>query len=103
MSYLYALRHKTTGRYLPRQASGQKGGTWVEPRLPDEQMPRFFHRERDAKTFLTVWCWGPQSHSSYQDISGDWVDEVDIKPDKAKEPRIKSEYEVVTIHWGVVE
>lgn len=98
MSYIFAIRHKPTGRYLPRPPSGQKGGSWVEPALPDTETPRFFHEKRHAKTFLTVWCQGPQVRAS----SFDWEYDGTIPdPKLAAEPRIKEDFEVVTIYWGV--
>jgi len=101
MSYLYALRHKPTGRFLPRPPSGRKGGSWVEP---SNETPRFFHRERDAKGFLTSWCQGPQINSYSTDWETGCEEYEGATPDikLAKEPRIRDEWEVVTIDWKVV-
>lgn len=98
---LFAIRHKPTGRYIPRPPSGRKGGSWAEPTPLDKQPPRFFHRERDAKGFLTAWLKGPVLARQYQTFDGDY--DVDIGPNikRAKEPRIKDEYEVVEIFWGI--
>jgi hypothetical protein len=97
---LYAIRHKPTGRFLPRPPSGQKGGTWVEP--TSDKIPRFFNKPSVARGFLSIWCKGPLVRAK----SVDWetgLDEVDIKPDltQAKEPRVKEDFEVVEIFWGV--
>jgi hypothetical protein len=75
MRLMYAIMRERDGRFLPAPPSGQKGGSWVEPACPTEQLPRMFRRERDAKGFLTVWLMGPQSRGSYQDMSGDFVEE----------------------------
>jgi hypothetical protein len=102
MRYLYALEHIPTGRMLPRPPSGQKGGSWVEPADPAEDLPRFFLRERDAKGFLTMWLKGPQvnmGHTNWEDGSVEYVPEA--VPSKAAEPRIRIEWHVVKIEWRI--
>lgn len=103
MRLMYAIMRDRDGRFLPCPPSGQKGGSWVEPADPAEHLPRMFKRERDAKAFLTVWLRGPIVLS----WSTDWetgIEDVvgqDHKPEKAKEPRIASEWRVVPIEWRV--
>ena len=104
MRYLYALEHIPTGRMLPRPPSGRRGGTYAEPIDPGQHLPRLFHRERDAKGFLTVWLRGPLRPC----FEADWESGVeeyvgnDHEPNLAKEPRIANDWRVVKIEWRIV-
>lgn len=103
MSHVFALRHKSTGRFLPRPPSGQKGGSWVEPTPPDKTVPRFFPTIGVAKGFLTQWLKGPVVVQHSLDYTGDDYISWENHPERSKEPRIRDEWEVVTIYWGVKE
>lgn len=72
---LFAIRHKPTGLYLPRIQS--RGSTHHEPTAPLKQA-RLFHRERDARGFLTVWLQGKQTQ--YQTYEGDYDIEIHLTP-----------------------
>lgn len=88
----FALRHKPTGLYLPRREA--KGATHREPTatLPTA---RFWHRERDAKGFLTIWLQGKQTvrpcQSSYESFGDDDI-EWNLEPVPSRK---KEEMEVV--------
>ena len=73
----YAIRHKPTGLYLPRREA--RGATHREPTAALQQA-RFWHRERDAKGFLTVWLQGKASMREYQDWQGDYDVEYSVDP-----------------------
>ena len=100
---LFAIRHTSTGRFLPPPKSGHKGGSWVEPCLPTDKQPRFFRRKQDAKAFLTVWSQGPQINGYSTDWETGEEEYAGAMPDPtmAAEPRIKSDYEIVQIFWGI--
>jgi hypothetical protein len=55
---LYAIRHHPTGLFLPRKEG--RGATHREPTARLSKA-RLFHRERDARGFLTVWLQGKQT------------------------------------------
>lgn len=103
MRYLYAIERITDGRFLGRPPSGQKGGTWVEPVDPAEELPRFFKRERDAKGFLTLWLKGPLQSRTYIDweTGNEEYQTPRHEPHRAQEPRIAADWRVVKIEWRI--
>jgi hypothetical protein len=94
----YAIRHKPTGLYLPRRET--KGATHREPTVHLKKA-RFFHRERDARGFLTVWLKGKQTvvpcQSSHESFSYD-----DIRWDLEPVPSRKAD-EMEVVAFEVVE
>lgn len=57
---MFALRHKSTGVFMPDKKGGA-GGTYVEPfkkRRRQKTTPRLFAREADAKAALSWWADG---------------------------------------------
>jgi hypothetical protein len=84
---MFAIRHSPTGLYLPRIQS--RGSTHREPTVQLKDA-RLFHRERDAKGFLTTWLQGKQTQkegpSSYESFTNDdvWI-EVEPVPTRKRE------------------
>jgi hypothetical protein len=85
--FMFAIRHRPSGLYIPRINS--RGSTHHEP-TAQLKTARLFHRERDAKGFLTTWLRGKQRQvegpSSYESFTNDdvWV-EVEPVPSRKRD------------------
>lgn len=94
----YAIREKTTGRFLPSRA---KAHTHSEPMDAADVPPRMFVTSKAARTALTFWAKGPVmqaapkgSHSSFLDLAGD----VDLTYSHSDCERNADDFEVVALN-----
>lgn len=87
----YAVRHKATGLFIPRLATGKRrGGSHLEP--SNEREPRLFHNKLSASAFLSNWCQGIMKTDEYINSSGNYEQTLKV----IKQPhRIRSEMEIV--------
>lgn len=54
--HAFAVRHRTTGRFLPQ--SFAYGSTYWDPNEESPGRPRLFHSERAARAFIVAWARG---------------------------------------------
>lgn len=95
---LFAIRHEPSGLTLPA-AKGRagRGGSWVEP---SAEPPRFFHSERSAKIYLTIWLQGQVECSrggGTYDAFGD-DDYYEVTQLKPVASRRREEMKIVCFH-----
>lgn len=80
--WLYAIRHKPSGNFLPDRPKGWRyGHTYTEPTPIGETIPRLFAKPGHAKLALRHWLAG---HHTARYSSSSWeipniLDEVDIE------------------------
>jgi len=87
------VRKRETGEFIPFPPGPARGGSFVEPCLPNpaarSTTPRFFRTQRCARNFLLQWLKGKHVRK-YEGESGDaWVEVVPVKG------RHAGDYEIV--------
>lgn len=59
--FVYAIREKATGKYIPNLRAGTKGGTHLE--FEETRKPRLFPSEGSARSFIGNWLQGKMSNN----------------------------------------
>ena len=105
----WAIRHKSTGRFMPQSSSKKHGYTHDEPvRMDSNWCPRLFGRKQDASTALTWWLKGETTGKwvggQFTNAFGDIGDNLDYDMHTLVCVDRKAEdMEVVQLKLGVVE
>ena len=92
---LYFIRHKPTGHYLPEPAGRMgRGGSWVEPKSPDDALPRIFVTKRSATNALASWLRDRVHHScGYDAYACEYYEDTEIE---AVVERKRDDMEIMT-------
>lgn len=97
----YVIKHLPTGKIIPcAMGRMDRGGSWVEPANPTEQLPRVFTAKRYAKGWLTTWLKGAVDQEMHRDWETGVIDDVclNIIP---KPHRKREEYKIVPISFRI--
>ncbi len=95
----YVIKHIPTGKIIPC-ANGRmdRGGSWVEPADPKENLPKVFTEKRYAKGWLTTWLKGSVETHMSRDYESGIVD--DIRNEIVPQPhRKRHEYKIVPVSF----
>ena len=95
----YAVRHKPSGKFIPRLETGKRrGGSHLEP--SSEREPRLFFNRLAARAFLSNWLQGIFKQSNYQGYDGDYIDTLQVipQPHRKKDEMEIVEFDLVETH-----
>lgn len=104
---VYALRHKSTGLYMPSRMGRTSRAGWShwEPlwqhtpqHKPHDTNPRIFFSEKSARNAQAMWeagAWGRVYEPLDFSIPNGFVEEVGLAPSRGIHPRAKGDLEIV--------
>lgn len=100
---LFAVRHKTTGKLLPK-LDGRGYSSW-EPDHPDPEKrwdhaltPRLFHSKQAAVAFISQWVKGIATNPIEYDNADGYTYKSSTVVYKAQPHRAKEQLEVVPVY-----
>jgi hypothetical protein len=91
MQHVFAVKQKSTGRFLPAP-SGRTGGSWVEP--TNLAPPRIFKNHHSAACAMRAWLMGHFKMVTNTNWEGDIDIDLEVEP---VEGRSADDMEVVKL------
>lgn len=95
----YVIEEKATGFLMPQPGSRERR-TALVPVNPSERPPRLWLTRGDANRFLSNWCHGELTWSTYTDYNGIQESDTIIRPGTQ---RIRDNYRVVELYAKVLD